>query len=107
MSQASEMLKILKRDDIDRPTLGIPAPSSVSHQNYSVGYYADCSILIWSRNDGYLVLDAEQTYYRDSVEHLARCLGTFSQSERSKMLNGESKWIDGVHWNADGSFISL
>jgi hypothetical protein len=85
----------------------IPAPCSVSHENYSVGYFADNSILIWARNEGYIVLDASQTYYRETVEHLARCLGTFSKDRRAAMVGGESKWIDGIYWGADGRWLGL
>lgn len=85
----------------------ISAPCSVSHAHYTVGYYSDKSILIWSVNDGYLVLDGNQTYYRDLVEHLARCLGLFTKERRAEMVGGQDKWIDGIHWAADGSFLGF
>ena len=89
------------------PMLGIPAPSSVNHHDYSVGYFDDSSILIWARGEGYIVLDQERTYYRDTVEHLARCLGMFSKSQRAGFLGGATKWVDGIRWSADGDFIEL
>ena len=85
----------------------IGAGCSVSHPNYKVGYYADNSILIWSANEGYMVLDEQRTYYRDTVEHLARCLGSFTKERRAEMIGGEDKWIDGIHWAADGSFLGF
>lgn len=89
------------------PLLGIPAPSSCSHSDYSVGYFSDNSILIWSRGEDLIVLDENRTYYRDTVEHLAKCLGIFSQERRAEMLKGKSQWVDGIHWSSDGSFIEL
>jgi hypothetical protein len=103
-SQASEMRDRLLRSPA---MLGIPASSSVSHPSYSVGYYSDKSILIWSKNEGYLVLDEPITYYRETVEHLARCLGLFTKEQRSAMIGPESRWIDGVHWGADGCFLGF
>ena len=109
MSESRTMAeKLLSLDPSGgRLLLGIPAPNSVSHENYSVGYFADKSILIWAKNEGYIVLDASQTYYRETVEHLARCLGTFSKDQRAAMVGGESKWIDGIHWGADGEWLGL
>jgi hypothetical protein len=89
------------------PTIGMPAPSSVSHQHYAVGYYADKSILVWSINDGFLVLDEEQTYYRDTVEHLARCLGLFTKERRAEMVGIADKWIEGIHWSSAGEFVGM
>lgn len=95
------------------PVLGIPAPSAVSHHNYAVGYYADKSILIWARGEGLLVLDAETTYFRDTVEHLARCLGTFTKEQRAAMIgrnnpgSGADVWIDGIRWASDGSYSGM
>ena len=103
-SHARQMLERIERMP---EMIGIPAPSSVSHTDYKVGFYADHSILIWSRHAGYVVLDESQTYYRDTVEHLARCLGTFDQARRAAMIGGEDKWIDGIHWAADGSYIGM
>jgi len=110
-SEARQMLARLPQFD---PAIGqwpfigaIAAPSTVSHQNYSVSYYADHSILIWSRNDGYLVLDGDQTYYRDTVDHLARCMGLFDKSRRADMVGPSDRWIDGIHWSAAGEFIGM
>jgi hypothetical protein len=109
MSEARQIAEqLLKLDPSGgRVLLGIPSPCSVSHENYSVGYFSDNSILIWARNEGYIVLDASQTYYRETVEHLARCLGTFSKDRRAAMVGGESKWIDGIYWGADGGWLGL
>lgn len=89
------------------PLLGIPAPSMVTHQDYAIGYFGDHSILIWARGEDLIVLDEERVYYRDTVEHLARCLGIFTKERRAEMLKKESQWIDGIHWAADGSFIEI
>lgn len=89
---------------------GPPAPSMVSHTNYSVSYYDDHSILICARGHAPIVLDEERTYYRDTVQHLARCLGMFSQAQRADMLllkDGDPIWIDGIGWNRDGSFAAI
>lgn len=117
-TKTSEARKMLARLPQFDPQIGqwpfigaIAAPSTVSHQNYSVSYYADHSILIWSRNDGYLVLDGEQTYYRETVEHLARCLGLFTKERMAAMVgdcnNHDSRWIDGIHWSAAGEFLGM
>lgn len=109
MSESRTMAeKLLSRDPSgSHPILGIYAPSSVSHECYAVGYFSDNSILIWAKGEGYIVLDASQTYCRETVEHLARCLGTFSKDQRAAMVGGESKWIDGVYWSADGGWLGL
>ncbi len=108
-SEAREMASRFLREDpsAGRRMMGIPAPSSVSHERYAIGYFADHSILIWAHGEGYIVLDSGRTYHRDTVEHLARCLGTFSQARRAEMLNGESKWIDGIHWGANGEWLGI
>lgn len=109
MSESRTMAeKLLSLDPSGgRVSLGIPSPCSVSHENYSVSYFADKSILIWAKNEGYIVLDASQTYYRDTVEHLARCLGMFGKTQRAAMIGGEAKWIDGIHWGVDGEWLGL
>lgn len=116
MSQASrwaDHLRLQGATNDSLPILGIlPAPSSVSHGNYSVAYYDDKSILIWAKGEGFIVLDQEQTYYRDTVEHLARCLGMFNRSRRAEMIakrieGKESVWIDGIRWGADGSYLGM
>lgn len=96
------------------PTLGIiPAPCGVSHSNYAVGYFSDRSILIWAKGEGFIVLDADQIYYRETVEHLARCLGTFPRERRAQMVqrsirgNDDSVWIDGIRWGRDGSYQGM
>lgn len=113
-TKTSEARQILARLPQFDPAIGhqpfigaIAAPSTVSHQNYFVSYYADHSILIWSRNDGYLVLDGEQTYYRDTVDHLARCLGSFTKERRSEMVGLADNWINGIHWSATGEYLGM
>lgn len=113
-SRWAEHLKLQGATNESLPTLGIiPAPSTVSHSNYSVGYYEDKSILIWAKGEGFIVLDAEQTYYRDTVEHLARCLGTFSRERRAEMIrnklspNEDCAWIDGICWGSDGTYVGM
>lgn len=93
--------------DGEFPLLTIPAPSTIAHINYHVGYFADHSILIWARGEGFIVLDEERTYYRDDVNHLAKCLGNFTQEQRAEMIGESDRWIDGLHWAADGSFIGF
>ena len=114
-SRWADHLKLQGATNESLPTLGIiPAPSTVSHNNYSVGYYEDKSILIWAKGEGFIVLDDNQTYYRDTVEHLARCLGSFSREQRAKMLqrklsasNADSIWVDGICWGRDGSYRGM
>lgn len=116
-SQASkwaEHLKLQGATNESLPTLGIiPAPCSVSHSNYSVGYYPDKSILVWAKGEGFIVLDAEQTYYRDTVEHMARCLGLFSRERRAEMIckklspTDDRVWIDGICWGRDGAYLGM
>ena len=108
-SQAREMTKHLLSKDpsASHRLMGIAAPSSVSHERYAVGYFSDKSILIWAHGEGYIVLDGDRTYYRDTVEHLARCLSMFSKERRAEMLKGESQWIDGIHWDANGDWIGI
>jgi len=85
---------------------GIWSGEHVSGFGHSVNFMPDRSVLVWSRYDGYIVIDAG-TGCRDTIEHLARCLGRFTQVERAAMLKGTSQWIDGIHWDSDGSFISF
>lgn len=115
-SQASKWadhLRLQGATNESLPILGIiPAPSTVSHSNYSVAYYDDHSILIWAKGEGFVVLDEEQTYYRDTVEHLARCLGLFSKVRRAEMISkkaagDDSVWIDGIRWGSDGSYLGM
>lgn len=115
-SQASrwaDHLRLQGATNESLPILGIiPAPSTVSHSNYSIAYYDDHSILIWAKGEGFIVLDEEQTYYRDTVEHLARCLGMFDKSRRAAMIakkceGDDSVWIDGIRWAADGSYLGM
>lgn len=91
--------------------IGAPAaPSTISHSDYGVSYYADQSILIVARGETPIVLDENRTYYRDTVEHLARCLGIFSQERRAEMLAKHDAfpvWVDGIAWNQDGSFAGI
>lgn len=109
MTEAQQMRDTLTANGTQPgfPVIGLSGPITVSHHNYAMAIYRDKSILIWSRNDGYLILDGDQTYCRDTVEHLARCLGTFTQSRRSEMVGGQDKWIDGIHWAADGSYLGM
>lgn len=89
--------------------IALPVANSVSHYFYHVGYFDDKSILIWARGEGFLVLDEDRTYCRDTIEHLARCLGMFTQEERAHHLQkySGSAWVDGIHWAKDGSFIEF
>lgn len=86
---------------------GYYAPSAVYHDKYSVRYFSDSSILIWADGEDMIVLDGECTYYRDTVEHLAMCLGEFSREKRAEIVGDDSRWIDGIHWAANGSFIEM
>lgn len=107
-SQARQMADRLANIDWRAAFIGAPpAQSTVSHTDYTVSYYADKSILLWSILSGYLVLDESRTYYRDTVDHLARCLGLFSRERRAAMVGGEDKWIDGIHWSATGEFLGM
>lgn len=109
-TQTSEARRIAERLPANYGTVligAIPGVSSISHTDYRVTYFADRSILIWSRHGGNLVLDEEQNYYRDTVEHLARCLGLFTQERRAEMLGHEDKWVDGIHWSATGEFLGV
>jgi hypothetical protein len=89
------------------PIIGAyPAPSSVSGINYGVSYFADRSVLLTLNGKPYFVFDGERTYYRDTIEHAARCLGNFGQAKIAAMLQakhaGEAiAWIDGVCWNVE------
>ena len=96
------------------PTLGLlpGGNSTIWHNDYAVAYYDDNSVLIWARGEGFLVLDDDRTYYRDTVEHLARCLGLFSKERRAAMVQkslagADSVWIDGICWGADGSYLEM
>lgn len=106
-SEARAMTQRLPNNYGDVVIGAIAGVSSVSHPNYRVTYFADNSILIWTKHDGFLVLDETQTYYRNTVEHLARCLGTFTQQQRADLLNHQDKWIDGIHWSATGEFLGM
>lgn len=84
------------------------APDSVVGAGYAVGYFQDGSILIHSQNAGYAILDEPGvTYRRTLVEHLARCLGLFDRETIAKIVGESDRWIDGIHWGADGRFIEL
>lgn len=88
----------------------VPTPCSVSHQNYSVAYFDDNSILICAMDEEPIVLDDQRTYYRDTVEHLARCLGCISKAKRASSISGDGEYpveLSGIRWNRDGSFHSL
>jgi hypothetical protein len=105
----SQARQVAERLDWSAYIGGPPAPSMVSGTNYHVGYYSDKSILICATGHEPIVLDEERTYYRDTVEHLARCLGMFSKVQRASMLHvklrdDDTIWIDGILWNRDGSF---
>lgn len=106
-SEALAMLEKLVKHGVDCPLIAMPAPSGVSHPDYKVGYFADGSILIWARGEGYIVLDEPRTYYREDVEHLARCLGRFTQERRAELLGHEEQWVSNLHWAADGSFLGF
>ena len=95
----------------DRKFIGIPAPRSVSHPRYQVGYFRDHSIAIWAEGSGYLVFDDERTYYRDTMENLARCLGCLTIEQRSSCLSrtpGDvDVTVDGIVWNRNGQFVRV
>ena len=92
---------------VSLPIIAIPAPSSCSGDGYRVGHFKDNSILLWAKGTGLIVFDEARTYYRDTIEHLARCLGMFTKERRAEMIGGQDKWIDGIHWAADGSFLGV
>lgn len=101
----SEARQVFERwHNRELPTIGAyPAPSTVSGINYGVSYFSDKSVLITLRGKPYCVFDAERTYYRDTIEHAARCLGNFGQEGIVRMLANKhagevSAWIDGVCW---------
>lgn len=116
-SEARQVADLFERagDDGSLLICAPPAPSTISHPNYSVSYYADQSVLILARGEKPLVLDEPRTYYRDTTEHLARCLGLTTQEkraeivQRSEFFDAETRqcWIDGILWNADGTFAEI
>lgn len=88
------------------------ATSSVTGSNYNVSYFRDHSILISLAGHPYKVLDAARTYYRDTVEHAARCLGMFGEEGiarivREKHEGKDSVWIDGVCWSNAGQIVDV
>jgi hypothetical protein len=86
----------------------VQGDTTVTHQHYRVAFYADNSVLIWTRYDGYIVLVPDTLPVdQRTIEHLARCLGLFSQHERAAMLGHSDKWVDGIHWAATGAFLGL
>lgn len=93
--------------------LGLPVGNSISHPDYCVGYFGDKSILLWARGEGFLVFDRNRTYCRDTIEHLARCLGRTNKEQRGPMVRhywngkGDSTWIDGIHWGINGSYLGI
>lgn len=96
------------------PLLGaLPAGSTVSYPNGGgVSYFGDNSILLCVHYKPYRVLDGERTYYRDTVEHAARCLNLFTKERRAEMVQHshpgeESVWIDGVLWSSDGELLDV
>ncbi len=113
----SHARRVAERLPTELPYIGAPpAPSTVSGLTYTVSYYEDHSILICARNHPPIVLDEERTYYRDSVEFLARCLGSFSRDSRAEMIQGYAArqshesgpiWIGGVCWNLDGTYVAV
>ena len=116
-SRAREVAEMFEAagDDGSQYICAPPAPSTTSHPCYSISYYSDQSILILARGENPLVLDEERTYYRETVEHLARCLGMMTQTERSEIVQRspdykpthDSAWIANILWNGDGSFGGL
>ena len=83
-----------------------PAPSSVSGSNYGVSYFHDKSILITLNGKPYKAFDEDRTYYRDTIEHAARCLGNFGQAKIAEMLRlkyegQQAAWVDGVQWSVE------
>ncbi len=107
--QVAEQCEMRTRYGLPHFICAPPAPSMVSHPDYTVSYYDDHSILICAKGHAPIVLDEERTYYRDTVEHLASCLGRFTQEQRADMLllkETDQTWIDGICWNRDGSFAA-
>lgn len=92
----------------DLPFLCLPGHSTLSHNDYKVAYQDDGSALVWARGEGLLAFTCRQVYYsQTNIEHLARCLGVFTKEKRSEMIGCEDKWIDGIHWSADGGWLDI
>lgn len=81
--------------------------SSVTHSDYCIARYYDGSTLAWTRYDGYFVLPHVPLAAWKAAEHAVRCMGLFTAAERAAMVNHADKWVDGVHWAADGSLIEF
>jgi hypothetical protein len=107
MSEARKLADSIRSAEDSFPFIAMPAPSSVSGTEYKIGYFNDKSILMWIKGTGVIVFDEAKTYYRDTIEHLARCLSLFTKEKRAEMVGGQDKWIDGIHWAADGSFLEV
>lgn len=112
MSQARDVYE--RCNGATLPFIGAyPAPCSVSGANYGVSYFSDKSVLITLNGKPYKVFDEDRTYYRDTIEHAARCLGNFGTVKIAEMLkykyaDQEAAWIDGVQWSvATGELLDV
>jgi len=111
MSQARDVYERCKGAPL--PFIGAyPAPCSVSGANYSVSYFSDNSILICLNGQVYRVLDEPKTYYREDVEHAARCLGAhglagIARIVREKYGDQPRVTIDNVTWSNAGELVDV
>jgi len=108
MSEARDF--VAKFPEVE-PFLGIPAPCSMSGNGYRVGYFRDNSILVHADNHGYLILDECRTYYREDVEHLARCLA-IPKERRAEMAvkyaaGGDKAIVSNLVWSLKGDFLGF
>ena len=80
---------------------------TVTHSYYRLARYSDKSVLAWTRYDGYFTWPFVPLCAWTTAEHAVRCMGLFTAAERANLLQHADKWVDGVHWGADGSFIEF
>lgn len=81
--------------------------TSVTHNDYHIARYYDGSVLAWTRYDGYFVMPYVPWAAWEAADHAVWCMGLFTAAERAAMVGHTDKWIDGVHWAADGSLIEF
>lgn len=81
--------------------------SSVTHSDFMMTRYEDGSVLAWTRHDGFFVMPYVPWASWQAAEHALWCMGRFTAAERAAMVNHTDKWVDGVHWAADGSLIEF